>query len=162
MTYNIHPIFVHFPIALLFLYSLVKIFPFEKWFPKVSWRHIETFLLTFGVLGALAAIYTGGLVEHLVDSSNRQLVHMHELFAQISAFIYGALLLGEILYFLTPTNSFLIFIQNILTKSFVSKILAALGLVAITITGMLGGVIVFGLSADPLAPIVLHILGITY
>lgn len=172
MTYNIHPIFVHFPIALLFLYSIIKILPLKKWFPKVSWKHIETILLVLGTLGAFVAIYTGGIARHLISPSSRQLVQMHSLFAVISAWLYGALLFGEILYFLNswitsklknpPIYSLLIFVQKILTSSFVSKIIASLGLIAISVTGLLGGVIVYGLSADPFAPVVLGLLGLSY
>ena len=56
MTYNIHPLFVHFPIAFLFIYSLIKIVPVKKWLPKVSWKDIERVLLVVGVLGAFAAL----------------------------------------------------------------------------------------------------------
>jgi uncharacterized membrane protein len=171
MTYNIHPIFVHFPIALLFLYSLIKIFPFKKWFPKVSWKHIEILLLVVGVLGAFTADYTGGIAKHLLKPApNRQLLEIHSLFAEISSVIYSAILLGEMLYFFTPwintklksvqINSLLLFIQDILTSPLVSNVLAILGLVAISITGLLGGAIVYGISADPFAVIVLHLFGI--
>lgn len=172
MTYNIHPIFVHFPIALLFIYSLIKIFPFKKWFPRVSWKHIEILLLVVGVLGAFVAIYTGEIAKHLVNPSSRQLVRMHSLFATTSTWFYGLLLLGEILYFFNPliipklkslkaTSAFL-FIQKILNNIFVSKGLAILGIIAISVTGLLGGVIVYGPYADPFAQIVLNLLGIKY
>ncbi|MCR4311379.1 MAG: hypothetical protein NUV54_02320 [Candidatus Taylorbacteria bacterium] len=51
MTYNLHPIVVRFPIALLVLYSIIKVLPLFKWFPSVSWKHIELALPVFGVLG---------------------------------------------------------------------------------------------------------------
>ena len=164
MTYNIHPIFVHFPIALLFIYSLIKIFPFKKWFPNVSWKHIEILLLVVGVLGAFAADYTGSIAKHLLTPPpNRQLVQMHALFAEISSVIYGALFTPWIntKLKLVQINSFLLFIQNILISPLVSTVLAILGLVAISITGLLGGAIVYGISADPFAAIVLHLLGIS-
>jgi len=62
-------------------------------------------------------------------------------------------MLREIFSFLKSRDSFL-------STKIISKILAILGLVAITFTGMLGGVMVYGLSTDPLAPIILKILGI--
>ena len=171
MTYNIHPLFVHFPIALLFIYSLIKILPFQKWLPNVSWKHIERTFLLVGVLGAFAASSTGEIAEHLVNP-NRQLVEIHSFFATLSTWLYGLLLLGEILYFLTPLiitklsisplTKLLSFIQSILQNRIFSKILAFLGLIAISVTGLLGGVIVYGVSADPIAGIVLQILGITY
>ena len=171
MTYNIHPLFVHFPIALLFIYSLIKILPFQKWLPNVSWKHIERTFLLVVVLGAFAASFTGEIAEHLVNP-NRQLVEIHSFFATLSTWLYGLLLLGEILYFLTPLiitklsisplTKLLSFIQSILQNRIFSKILAFLGLIAISVTGLLGGVIVYGVSADPIAGIVLQILGITY
>ena len=171
MTYNIHPLFVHFPIALLFIYSLIKILPFQKWLPSVSWKHIERVLLLVGVLGAFVASSTGEIAEHLVRP-NRQLVEMHSLFATLSTWFYGLLLLGEVLYFLvpvvasklsiTPLIKLLSFIQKILQNQTFSKILALLGLIAISVTGLLGGVIVYGVTADPIAGVILQILGITY
>ncbi len=169
MAYNIHPILVHFPIALLFLYSVIKILPFGKFFPKVNWRDIERVLLLFGVLGAFVASATGEIAEHLVRPDHN-LVETHAAFAATSTWLYGLLLIGEIfsiinrnlipninMEFLTKLG---ILIEKILCHPIFSKILAFAALLAITITGMLGGVMVYGLSADPLAPIVLKMLGI--
>ena len=169
MTYNIHPIFVHFPIALLFIYSIVKILPFKKWFPKVTWNYLEFFLLIIGVLGAFIASITGGIAEELIHK-NRQLIEMHSTFAGISTILFSLLLLGEILVFITPknfskfilpkTSKLILFIQKILVHPVLSKILAFLGFISITVTGLLGGIIVYGPSADPMAGIILKLLGI--
>ena len=171
MTYNIHPIIVHFPIALLFLYSIVKILPLQKWLPQVNWKPTERVLLVFGVLGAFAANATGEIAEHLVRPDHK-LVETHAFFAGASTWIYGLLLLGEVLTILIPflasktnlpkTMEYLGFIEKVLTQKLLSKLLAFFGLIAITITGMLGGVMVYGLSADPAAKVVLQILGISY
>ncbi len=169
MTYNIHPILVHFPIAFLFLYSVVKILPWQKWLPLVSWKHIERMLLLAGMLGAFAANTTGELAEELVRV-DRQTVEMHSFFAAASLWLYGLLLIGEILTVVIPVLSarlnsvqisqFLSFFEKILTHKILSKLLAFLGLLAITLTGLLGGVLVYGTSADPLAAPVLKLLGI--
>ena len=170
MNYNIHPILVHFPIALLFVYSIIKIIPFRRWFSKVSWKQVELFLLVCGVISALAAAATGDTAERLARP-NHQLVEMHSTFAGITIWIYAVILLGEFLVFLTPViipklkspkfTSFCISIQKLLTHPAVSISLAVLGLVALTITGLLGGAMVYGTTADPLVPFVLKILGIT-
>lgn len=170
MTYNLHPIFVHFPIALLFLYSIIKILSLPKYFPAVAWKHIERILLVAGILGAFVALATGETAEHLIQP-NHQLVEAHSTFAAISVWMYGLLLAGEVLEnfasfiqnkinipFVTKAS---VFFQKILTNNTVSIVLAILGLVAITVTGLLGGVMVYGTSADPLAGIVLKILGIS-
>lgn len=171
MTYNIHPLFVHFPVAMLFIYSVIKVSPFKKWFPTVAWREIERVLLFVGVLGAFAALLTGDTAEHLVHP-NRALVDAHSTFATISTFIYGALLVGEIAAIINAKNfiygktwqrvsEILHFLETVLCNPIFSGILAALGFIAISITGMLGGTIAYGLTADPFAGTLLKLLGIT-
>ena len=169
MIYNIHPIFVHFPIALLFIYSLVKLLPLSKWFPNISWKQIEILLLVTGVLGAFVALSTGDMAEHL-NKYNRQIISIHSVFAGIATLLYGLILSGEILRLITPTfipklgikflTNILVYIQNIINGSVFSKIIVFLGFISIIITGMLGGAIVYGVSADPLTAIVLHFFGI--
>lgn len=171
MTYNIHPLFVHFPIALLFLYSIIKILPFKKWFPSVGWRDIERVLLLVGVLGAFAALVTGGTAEHLVHP-NRALVDMHSTFGATATWLYGALLVGEIAAVTNAqkyaygkswkwVSSLLQFLELVLCNPILSGIIAFLGFIAIIVTGLLGGAIAYGVTADPLAPLVLRLLGIS-
>ena len=171
MIYNIHPLFVHFPIALLFVYSIIKILPFKKWFPKVAWRDIERVLLLVGVLGAFAALATGSSAEHLIHA-NRQLVNAHANFGAAATFMYGALLVGEIAAMINSKkfiygkslkwiSEILQFVETIFCNPIFSGIIAFLGFIAISITGLLGGTIAYGLTADPVAPFILKILGIT-
>ena len=79
MQYNIHPIIVHFPIAMLFLYSIIKVLPFKKWFPNVSWKHIEIVLLLVGVVSAFTASSTGEIAEELVRP-NEDVLGAHQFF----------------------------------------------------------------------------------
>lgn len=173
MTYNLHPIFVHFPIALLFLYSIIKILPLKKWFPNVNWLHIERVLLSVGVLGAFAALTTGETAERLVRP-NRQLVEAHSTFAATATWLYGFLLAGELaMIFNTVKFSFikmgkwmwlslvLGFVERVFCNPVFSKIVALLALVTISLTGLLGGVIAYGVTADPFAGIFLSWLGIS-
>lgn len=170
MTYNIHPLFVHFPIAFLVVYSVLRILPLERWFPNIAWKEIRLALLSFGVLGAFAALLTGEATEHLARR-NHMLVETHAAFATASAWIYGILLAGELCAMLQRTSYFaklpsvverlVGFAGRTLTKPVIAIVLSLMGLCAITITGVLGGVLVYGTTADPLAPIVLRILGIS-
>lgn len=169
MNYNIHPIFVHFPIALLFVYSLIKILPLKRWIASVVWKDIERIFLLSGVIGAFLGLATGESAEHLMRP-NHQLVEMHSTFATLSTWIYGLLLAGEILAIGIPWISknvqfpklfgFIARIKDILMNPFVSMALAIVGLIAISITGMLGGIITYGVTADPIAPLLLKVLGI--
>lgn len=169
MNYNIHPIFVHFPIAFLLLYSLLKILPFKKWFPNVAWKEIQRVLLLAGVLGSFIALSTGEIAEELTNA-NHKLVETHAFFATASTWLYGALLLGEALSFLNPRiiknptagiGAVLTGIEKILTNQALTVFLAILGAIAITMTGLLGGAMVYGTTADPLAGVVLKMLGIS-
>ena len=171
MNYDLHPIFVHFPIALLSLYTVIEILPFGRWLPQVNWRHLKRVLLFVGVIGAFVALYTGEIAEHL-NRPNRQLVNDHALFSQISTWIYGALLLGEVLSILNKSHlmgkfhvvwvkNLSTFLEKFLCKSVYVKVLAVLGIIALTVAGLLGGVMVYGTTADPVASFVLNLLGIS-
>ncbi len=169
--YNIHPIFVHFPIAFLLLYSLLVVLPLSKWIPSVSWRPIERLILVVGVLGAMIASQTGEVAEHLVRP-DRSLVEMHALFAGLSTWLYGILLAGEAVHFIHTRYAFIFekirigmviirFCEKVLMNRMIVVLCAILGAIAILVTGLLGGVMVYGMTADPLAPIILSLLGIT-
>ncbi len=155
MNYNIHPIFVHFPVALLMTYAVAKIVPLKKWFPRIEWRQIEIALLSVGFVGGWLAMVTGESAEHLARPSHA-IVEMHQMLGSISMFIFGALLAGEIL----KSLNFLMPLANVLTNPFLSKVLAFAGLISITLTGLLGGVMTYGPNVDPLAPFVLKLLGL--
>jgi hypothetical protein len=97
---------------------------------------------------------------------------MHSAFAVLSVWIYCILLAGEVIASFNQKYLGLIklderiikilkFLESLLCNDAFAKILAALGFIAIFLTGLLGGVMVYGLSADPLAGIVLKILGIS-
>ncbi len=171
MTYDLHPIFVHFPIALLFIYSLLKIAPLEKFLPKISWAHIRQALLVFGFLGALAALTTGEIAEEL-NNPVHDVVEMHSFFAALSIWLYGLLLGSEFLPIINPMLTKVnalkfvlpvtLTVEKILSNKWLAGILAIAALLAILVTGLLGGVMVYGTSADPLAPIVLYLLGINF
>ena len=143
----------------------------QKWLPNISWKDIERTLLIIGVLGAFVALSTGDVAEHLTRP-NRNLVETHSLFATTATWMYVLLLIGELLtIYMSWLSSkiaspivlrVLTFIRDLFTHPILSKTMAALGLVTISITGLLGGVMVYGTSADPLAGFILQILGIQY
>lgn len=169
MNYNIHPIFVHFPIALLFVYSLIKILPLKRWVRSIVWKDVERIFLLIGVLGAFLGLATGETAQHILHP-NRALVNAHSLFATAATWMYGLLLVGEVLTIGIPWVStkvqlpklfaLLTRIKDILMNPFVSITLAIVGLIAISITGMLGGIITYGVAADPIAPLLVKVLGI--
>jgi uncharacterized membrane protein len=162
---NIHPIFVHFPIALLTLYALLEIFPLGRWFPRAPWDTIKTFLVVLGTLGALAAIATGSLAEDLItDRSLRPVLHLHETFAYITLALFGLLAAAYVIRFIFrnypnvkarfPAGSLIQNASDFILQGWVRVPLALLGMIAITVTGALGGTVVYGPGVDPVAAFV--------
>ena len=173
MTINIHPIIVHFPIAFLFLYSLIILLPVQKWFKNISWKTSEQLLLMTGTLGIFVAKASGSLAQQITQP-NRQLSEMHELFANATTWFYLILLIIEfspmiISYIrkkknlsqkIKPLIKLLQRVYKLLNKNWIINTSALLGVISLFLTGLLGGVMVYGISADPLAPFVLRILGL--
>lgn len=170
MNYNIHPLFVHFPIAFLFIYSVLKLLPLARWFPKTAWRDIERSTLVIGLLGALIALATGDAAEELTNY-NRQIIEIHANFAGLATALYGMLILGELATFFnerawTLSASWDLLkrvsrvLERILGNRVVVIILSLLSLIAIMLTGLFGGVIVYGATADPIAPYLLKLFGV--
>jgi uncharacterized membrane protein len=166
---NIHPLVVHFPIALLLVYSLITLLPMKKWLPRVAWDDVATVLLVCGFAGAFMALQTGEIAAYLARP-NRDLLEAHELFANATSWMYGLLIAGKVLVFV-QTRSFFskvpTFFQKgiaslgaLLTHRTVVILLALFGLLALFLTGALGGIMVYGTTADPLAPLILNVLGI--
>lgn len=169
MQYNLHPILVHFPIAFLFLYSFIKILPVAKWIPSVAWRDIERVLLVCGVAGAFFASATGEMAGSLVRV-DQNIKEAHESFALATEWLYGILLIGEALSilnkrFIQKINwatlaKITTFFEKLICHKNFSKLIAGIAFVALFVTGLLGGAMVYGDTADPLVPVVLRILGI--
>lgn len=170
MTYNLHPIFVHFPIAFFLLYSLLRLLPWPKKFPPVNWQIPKIVILVVGLLGAWLSNLTGDIAKHL-SRPQSSLVEMHESFAGISINIYIIILILELLFFIKPEylqtkyfkqiKNFILRLKQLLAKDWFLIILAITGAITITITGLLGGVMVYGLTADPLAAPLLKLLGLS-
>lgn len=180
MTYNIHPIFVHIPIAFLAIYSIITIFQFDRYIKKIAWRDIKLLLILVGVIGAGLSLMTGEMSEHLLRPAH-DIVEMHALFAQITTWTYAILLLGEMgswyirnvvgsvqLESTDGTNIEKTFrlkkvaqvLHTWVMSPYIATTLSVIALIALVLTGVLGGVMVHGVSADPISPFVLNLLGL--
>jgi uncharacterized membrane protein len=169
--YNIHPIIVHFPIAMLVIYCVIEIIPVRTIFKKIQWQSVSDVLLVVGALGTLASMVTGEAAEHSVMAmGNHDLVEMHALFASITTWVACVLLGDRLLSWLWPmitrfvpsvvvrfVSAVLAFVRN----KIVHILLVVLGFIALVMTGILGGAIVYGTTADPLAPVVMDMLQVS-
>lgn len=132
MTFpNLHPQFVHFPIAgAVFLVALSFI---SLFFKKEKARVAARWLLPFATLGALGAVSTGLLYEKLFPHPHEGAVHeLMELHENIGLVIAGLFLLLTFFAFLTRKK-----ITRSVEVIFFLGALILVGLVGYT--GYLGG-----------------------
>src|ERR1051326_6600291 len=72
---NVHPIFVHFPVALLTIYCLLEFVRLRKVTSQPYWFYIKAMFVIIGSLATAAALITGDMAEDIVAGSDRALRH---------------------------------------------------------------------------------------
>lgn len=162
--FDIHPILVHFPIAILSTYTILEFLRFRFLTRLQYWFYIKALLAILGSLATLPTMLAGLLAKSLLTTPNR-VVDLHEKFAISASTIF--LFIG-FLYFLAwikpqvkSKNNLLQFVFSVEHFIFEKNILipvAFVGLILITITGALGGIIVFGPGIDPFSKILFNLL----
>ncbi|MFZ4398692.1 MAG: DUF2231 domain-containing protein [Bacteroidales bacterium] len=131
---HIHPLIVHFPIALVIIGFITEIASFifkkEEWISKAGF-----YLLIIGTLSALAALLTGSLFTDEMKGIAGDVQETHENFAWVSI---GVLLFVSILRF---------YILRLNKKNTVLNRLAfalyGLAAILVGITGFYGGTLVY-------------------
>ncbi len=167
MVLNIHPMFVHIPVAFLTIYSLFEMIKWKKITEKYFWCYIKGVLLSVGVLGAFAALQTGELAGELYKTSPiKKLVETHATFAAITTYYFTIILILYISKFvqghfknknIEKTVKFLNKVYVFLIESWLSILLGSIGFILISITGALGGAIVYGSEIDPVVSFIYHL-----
>jgi uncharacterized membrane protein len=131
-----HPKVVHFPIAFLFLYTLLEFIGVV--FKKEFFQKAAHLILFFGVLGAFAAVITGREAEEAFDYWNKAsgaLVEMHEYYANLTIWFFTILLVFRTAVVIKKRFTGVI--------SYIFLILAFVGAYLVFWTGELGGEMVY-------------------
>ena len=115
--------------------------------------------MIIGLLGAFVALSTGYVAaEQNRDALERNVLQAHENFAVLTTTAYGILAASYIILLLSEfypsLKDYSLFrLLSLLEKFFIETpfkyILVIIGLIAITITGALGGAMVYGPGIDP-------------
>jgi uncharacterized membrane protein len=165
---NIHPAFVHFPIALLTLYTVCELVYVKRLRENISWFWFRFGLLFFGTIGSFAAFQTGKIAASLATSISEPL-RLHATFGGYTVKFFCILVILYVVQgisrgFLFPSAvpflqkysvvrgiwKVLRVLEKALIRSYLVILVALFGLGLITITGALGGGMVYGSDTDPM------------
>lgn len=170
---DLHPIFVHFPVALITLFAVFELVPLEKKFGKNYFFTKFTFLF-FGVFFSIPAYMTGGIAGEVVERGPlHNVVELHGFFAGATMVVAIALLLiyavrfgleyretmsGKYVARFIP-EKVLVMTRPCTARGFVVFLAVAL-LLLVTVTGALGGSMVYGPDVDPIAKMLYKVFGL--
>jgi uncharacterized membrane protein len=147
MATDFHPIIVHFPIALLSLYSMFEIISVRKLREKPYWFFVKAILISLGTLSSMGAIISGLLSPNFTRGVPLNDTHLY--FAIGTTLFFTLISIPYMLaWFGRPRE--VIWSSKIVFNRRLMIPLAVVGLIAITITGGLGGAIVYGTGFNPI------------
>lgn len=157
---NLHPIFVHFPVAFFSIYAIAECLRFGFLMRQPYWFYVKAVLVIVGSASSAVTILTGLFFSEA--TTNKQafepLVSQHEFFAFTTAIIFFIIALAYAVAWVNKDSAnlarakffrFLTPFSNFVLLPSCSIFLAILGLVCVTITGGIGGIMAFGPDADP-------------
>jgi uncharacterized membrane protein len=162
---DLHPFFVHFPIALLIIYPFLEIIVSNN--SSEFWNSLKLWFLGLGLAGAGVSFLTGSIAEETLRVRSN-IVGAHEFFASLTIWIFGFLFVVRFLKWLgeyrpnwfTGQLGILLKVSNFFYKRTWLGAAAFLGLISISFTGALGAALVYGPKGDFIISLAIKILGL--
>ncbi|MFA5954046.1 MAG: hypothetical protein WC817_00730 [Patescibacteria group bacterium] len=177
-----HPLVVHFPIALLTVYSVMELVRWRHLTALPFWHGTKAVLVILGSLATFVALESGEEAAEAFSggAALRRVIVLHSTWANVTAWIYGIIAVLYLLTLLQEHGYLAAFLERlrgryqtaseILRKvaAFATRVsrglwmvpLSLAGLIAVTITGALGGSMVYGPTADPVIAFVYNLFGL--
>jgi len=160
--------FVHFPVSLLLLYSLLEIIRFKKIHGEPYWFYVKAVVLFAGALGSIATYLTGETAAGLYDGPVPQAIESHSNFGLATVIFFCIMAVLYLVGWLRRKNytpfqrwqfgqkiwEALVPFEKLLTESNFGIIVALIGGTLISITGALGGLIAYGPENDTVSRII--------
>jgi len=124
-------------------------------------------MVILGFIGAVLAAQTGDIAKAVIDDpATNPIIHVHEMWAKATIVIFGILAAAYFVAWLwtypmiqQKVVNFKIIqlirkLQQIIMRDWLVILLSAAGLIALIITGSLGGSIVYGFQSDPFTQLI--------
>ena len=163
---DFHPIIVHFPIALLTVYVGLEFLRFRVVLALPWWHYAKALFLIPGSIGAGVALLTGDIASESFGAGGDflRILELHELAAQVTTAIFAllavcyAIVIARDVNIVLTTQSVVGWrrtfadaarIAQQFIESWFAPVVALVGLLSLTITGGLGGLLVYGPDLDP-------------
>lgn len=167
---NLHAIAVHLPIGILSLYAVLELVRHRRLLVQPFWLPLKGVLAVAGALASLAARQTGELLAEQIERFGNApaALAVHESWGTATVAIFSSIAAAYLLSGLARAGGplarrvppGLLRLGIRLAGSGWNALAAAVGLVAITVTGALGGGMVYGPNVDPVAALVYRLLGL--
>ena len=160
---DLHPLVVHFPIALLTLYAVLECLRFHAVTSRVELFYTKAILAVTGTLGGLVAAQFGEIAQNAyLGSDTMKIIELHSAFADITNIVGGVISILYIAAWISRSGTRLKYKKFFhwcerATDSGWMIPLALLALATISTTGALGGSIVYGPNADPFVQLIYKI-----
>lgn len=162
---NVHPIFTHFPVALMTLYAIMEMIRFKRILALPYWFYVKATFCILGTTISYATYLTGDMLENLYEG---ELIQRHSQSAIVTIVFFTLLSLAHLTRWLELSGLLkeprmrlarfaLLAYTGFVFKTPVIVLCALFGLAAITVTGALGGALAYGYEADPVVNIIYRI-----